>query len=148
AWAPPSARPRSATWTTWPRWAPRSLWPCTFAARTPSLEELDRKLVGRMLAAPRAQQPHVRAWLEKFSRSPLFPWQGKTFKHETADHGHGVNRLLGERVTWFRFHTFVGPSDAGDLDAVHLDYSTTATPPWCARSSTRSVRWRPGCPSY
>ena len=25
----------------------------------------------------------------------VVPWQGKTFKHETAD--HGVNRLLGER---------------------------------------------------
>ncbi|HKC20164.1 MAG TPA: hypothetical protein VKE27_11110, partial [Candidatus Dormibacteraeota bacterium] len=90
-------------------------------ARTPALEELDGKLNGRMLAVPRAQKPHVKAWLEKFSRSPLFPWQGKTFSHETADHGHGVNRLLGERVTWFRFHTFIGPSHAGDFDAVHLD---------------------------
>ena len=27
----------------------------------------------------------------------VVPWQGKTFKHESADHGHGVNRLLGER---------------------------------------------------
>ncbi|TMC80499.1 MAG: hypothetical protein E6J06_14630 [Chloroflexi bacterium] len=98
-------------------------------AQTPSLEDLDGKLSGRMLAVPRAQQPHVRAFLEKFSRSPLFPWQGKTFKHETANHGHGVNRLLGEKVTWFRFHTFVGPSHAGDFDAVHLDYSHDGNPP-------------------
>ena len=98
-------------------------------ARTPSLEELDGKMVGRMLAVPRAQEPHVKSVLEKFARSRVFPWQGKTFQHETSNHGHGVNRLLGERVTWFRFHTFVGPSHAGDFDAVHLDYSHDGNPP-------------------
>ena len=99
------------------------------AAHTPTLEDLDGKMSGRMLAVPRAQEPHVRAWLEKFARSPLFPWQGKTFTHETANQGHGVNRLLGERVTWFRFHTYVGRSHAGDFDAVHLDYSHDGNPP-------------------
>ena len=34
------------------------------SARTPALEELDGRLSGRMLTVPRAQQPHVRAWLE------------------------------------------------------------------------------------
>jgi hypothetical protein len=97
--------------------------------RTPTLEALDGKMVGRMLAVPRAQEPHVKAVLEKFARSRVFPWQGKTFKHETSNHGHGVNRLLGERVTWFRFHTFVGRSHAGDFDAVHLDYSHDGNPP-------------------
>jgi hypothetical protein len=98
-------------------------------ARTPTLEELDGKMHGRMLAVPRLQKPHVKAWLDRFSRSHLFPWQGKTFSHETANHGHGVNRLLGERVTWFRFHTYIGPSHAGDFDAVHLDYSHDGNPP-------------------
>jgi hypothetical protein len=98
-------------------------------ARTPSLAELDGKMHGRMLAVPRLQKPHVKAWLDRFSRSALFPWQGKTFSHETADHGHGVNRLLGERVTWFRFHTYIGPSHAGDFDAVHLDYGHDGNPP-------------------
>jgi hypothetical protein len=98
-------------------------------ARTPALEELDGKLTGRMLSLPRAQEPHVRAVLDRFARSSLFPWQGKTFSHETANHGHGVNRLLGERVIWFHFHTFVGPSHAGDFDAVHLDYSHDGNPP-------------------
>jgi hypothetical protein len=98
-------------------------------ARTPALEELDGRLTGRMLAVPRAQELHVRAFLERFARSRLFPWQGKTFMHETANHGHGVNRLLGERVAWFRFHTFVGPSHAGDFDAVHLDYGHDGNPP-------------------
>jgi hypothetical protein len=108
---------------------PDELMDLYLTARTPTLEELDGKMSGRMLAVPRAQRPHVKAWLDKFSRSPLFPWQGKTFSHETADHGHGVNRLLGERVTWFRFHTFVGKSHAGDFDAVHLDYSHDGNPP-------------------
>jgi hypothetical protein len=98
-------------------------------ARTPTLEELDGKMHGRMLAVPRLQKPHVKAWLDRFSRSRLFPWQGKTFSHETANHGHGVNRLLGERVTWFRFHTYIGRSHAGDFDAVHLDYSHDGNPP-------------------
>ena len=98
-------------------------------ARTPTLDELDGKLAGRMLAVPRAQEPHVRAFLDRFAKSRLFPWQGKTFMHETSNHGHGVNRLLGERVTWFRFHTFVGPSHAGDFDAVHLDYGHDGNPP-------------------
>ena len=98
-------------------------------ARTPKLEDLDGKLSGRMLAVPRLQKPAVKKWLETFSRSGLFPWQGKTFMHETSAHGHGVNRLLGERITWFRFETSVGRSHAGDFDAVHLDYGHDRNPP-------------------
>ena len=109
------------------------------SARTPALEELDGKLTGRMLAVPRLQTPQVSALLQKFARSRLFPWQGKTFMHETSSHGHGVNRLLGERVTWFRFHTFVGPSHAGDFDSVHLDYAHDRNPP-LVRSVKDEVR--------
>ena len=98
-------------------------------ARTPTLEELDGRMTGRMLAVPRLQKPEVKRFLERFSRSKVFPWQGKTFSHESATHGHGVNRLLGERVAWFHFHTFVGRSNAGDFDAVHLDYSHDGNPP-------------------
>ena len=98
-------------------------------ARTPRLEDLDGKLAGRMLAVPRIQKPQVTKFLDRFSRSKLFPWQGKTFLHETEGHGHGVNRLLGERVAWFHFHTSVGPSHAGDFDSVHLDYSHDGNPP-------------------
>jgi hypothetical protein len=98
-------------------------------AKTPRLADLDGKLVGRMLAAPRAQEPHVRRWLDRFAKSGLFPWQGKTFEHETAEHGHGVNRLFGERVSWFHFETSIGPSKAGDFDSVHLDYGHDRNPP-------------------
>ncbi len=55
-------------------------------------------LPGRMLAVPRVQKPHVKAWLDRFSKSPLFPWQGKTFKHETADHSHDGNAPVVRKV--------------------------------------------------
>src|SRR2546428_4574217 len=79
-------------------------------ARTPKLEDLDGKLVGRMLAVPRIQQPHVKKFLDRFARSGLFPWQGKTLSHENQGHGHGVDRLLGERATSVRFTTPSAPS--------------------------------------
>jgi hypothetical protein len=97
-------------------------------AKTPRLADLDGKLDGRMLAAPRASKPQVRRWLAGFAKSGIFPWRGKTFEHETAEHGHGVNRLFGERVSWFHFETSVGPSRAGDFDSVHLDYSHDNNP--------------------
>lgn len=114
------------------------------SARTPRLEDLDGKLVGRMLAVPRLQQPNVKRFLDRFARSGLFPWQGKTFSHETAEHGHGVNRLLGERVTWFRFHTSVGPSHAGDFDAVNLDYGQDGNPPLVRRVKDEVREVAPG----
>ena len=98
-------------------------------ARTPRLEDLDGKLSGRMLAVPRLQKPAVSRWLKRFSKSRAFPWQGKNFEHETEGHGHGVNRLFGERVSWFKFETSIGPSHAGDFDAVHLDYGHGGNPP-------------------
>src|SRR5207248_11473074 len=74
-------------------------------ARTPRLEDLDGKLAGRMLAAPRIQKPQVKKFLDRFSRSKLFPCLGKTFMQETEGHGHDVNRLHDARVTWLRLHT-------------------------------------------
>ena len=71
----------------------------------------------------------MRRWLDRFAKSGLFPWQGKTFEHETAEHGHGVNRLFGERVSWFHFKTSIGPSKAGDFESVHLDYGHDRNPP-------------------
>src|SRR5260370_16363568 len=80
------------------------------SARTPRLEDLDGKLSGRMLAVPRLQKPHVRAWITKFSRSPLFPWQGKTFGHETAQPLHEINLLLPPSLPSFRANTSPPPS--------------------------------------
>lgn len=99
------------------------------AGSTPRLGDLDGKLSGRMLAVPRVQDPRVRRFLSRFARSGAFPWQGKTFDSQTPQHGHGVNRLFGNRVNLFRFETSVGPSRAGAFDAVHLDYSHSQNPP-------------------
>lgn len=98
-------------------------------AATPRLADLDGSLSGRMLAVPRVQDPRVRRFLARFARSGAFPWQGKTFDSESDEHGHGINRLFGNRVNLFRFETSVGPSLAGDFDAVHLDYSHNNNPP-------------------
>ena len=98
-------------------------------AKTPQVADLDGRLEGRMLAMPQAQEPHVRHWLQSFAGSGAFPWQGKTFEHESAGHGRGVNRLFGERVEWFHFETYVGPSKAGDFEAVQLDYAHDRNPP-------------------
>lgn len=80
------------------------------SAKTPRLADLDGKLEG-------------------FAKSGIFPWRGKTFEHETAEHGQGVNRLFGERVNWFHFETSAGPSNAGDFDSVNLDYGHDRNPP-------------------
>jgi len=117
--------PTPATLDDLARLDPDQLMGLYHGARTPRLATL----AGRMLAVPRLQKPHVKTWVEKFSKSRVFPWQGKTFEHQTESHGHGVNRLLGERVTWFRFETSVGRSHAGDFDAVHLDYGHSGNPP-------------------
>ncbi len=111
------------------RLSPEELMELYQKAKTPHLADLDGKLSGRLLTVPQAQEPRVRRWLEAFARSGLFPWQGKTFAHETPEHGHGVNRLFGERVSWFHFETSVGPSRAGDFDSVHLDYAHDGNPP-------------------
>ncbi len=50
---------------------------------------------------------------------------------------------FGEHVTWFRFHTFVARSHAGDFDAVHLDYGHDGNPP-VVRKVKDEVRVAPG----
>src|SRR5437899_12438667 len=61
-------------------------------ARTPKPEDLDGKLVGRMLGVPRIQPLHVKKFLNRFARSGLFPWQAQTFSQQTERQRHGVNR--------------------------------------------------------
>src|SRR5256885_14694186 len=67
------------------------------AARTPAIADLDGRLQGRMLAVPRAQEPHVSRWLRGLAGTP---WQGKTVEHHDSQHGEGVNRGLGEKLNW------------------------------------------------
>ena len=106
------------------------------AARTPAVTDLDGRLQGRMLAVPRAQEPHVARWLRALAGTL---WQGKTFEHHDSMHGEGVNRVLGEKLNWFHFDTEVGPSRAGDFDALQLNYDHHGNPP-LVRSVKDEVR--------
>jgi hypothetical protein len=108
-------------------------------AGTPRVEDLEGRLRGRMLAVPRAQEPHVAKLLRDFAGSGLFPWQGKTFETVGPGHGAGINRVLHERFNWFPFETSVGRSRAGDFDAVQLDYDRPGNPP-LVRSIKDEVR--------
>lgn len=104
------------------------LWTLYCQAKVPSLDDLDGRLVGRMLTVPGLENPAVARNLRGFAASGMFPWQGKTFESRGDGTGKGVNRVLGDRKNWFRFDTFIGTSRAGDFDAVHLNYDNPANP--------------------
>lgn len=98
------------------------------SGRTPTVGDLDGDLVGRMLAVPGAG-PFGGA-LRSFARSRAFPWRGKSFRSLSAERGEGINRVFGDSSPrrWFRFETFVGPSRAGDFEALQLDYDNPGNP--------------------
>lgn len=104
------------------------LWHLYRHANTPEIEDLEGRLVGRMLNVPGMDQPAVAKFLNRFAASGRFPWQGKTFESHGDGTGQGINRVLGNRRDWFRFDTFIGPSRAGDFDALHLNYDNPGNP--------------------
>ncbi len=111
------------------RLGPSDLAPLYRRAKTPRVEDLEGPLRGRMLAIPSAHAlPLLPAILRGYAASGLFPWQGKTFRTLGEGRGEGLNRVLGNRFSWFRFATSVGKSRAGDFDAVHLDYDKPENP--------------------
>ncbi|MEZ4450311.1 MAG: hypothetical protein R3B09_12610 [Nannocystaceae bacterium] len=84
-------------------------------------------LKGRMLATvilPESVEALARWW----ASSAAFVWRGKSFEPHGRGRGEGLNRVLGDRLRLFRFHTHVGRSRAGDFDAVHLDYDLPQNP--------------------
>jgi hypothetical protein len=96
-------------------------------ARVPRIADVRGDLRGRMLAVvklPRAVQRAVRA----FAGSDAFPWRGKSFTPKDDHGGDGINRVLLDRLRLYRFETYVGPSRAGDFDAVQLDYDNADNP--------------------
>lgn len=98
-------------------------------AKTPRVEDLDGPLLGRLLAVPAAEAiPGLPGLIKRFSRSRVFPWQGKNFKTVARGRGAGVNRVLGNRAEWFRFETFAGKSNSGDFEVVHLNYDNPGNP--------------------
>lgn len=98
------------------------------AARVPRLGTVSGDLRGRMLAIPSFGQSLVASACRGLARTSSFPWKGKTFTPLTESAGEGINRVFSDRFRLFRFTTFVGPSRAGDFDAVQLDYDHPENP--------------------
>lgn len=96
-------------------------------ARVPRLGDVQGDLRGRMLAVP-ALRGTVAAAVAAFAASRRFPWRGKTFVPHDDTRGEGFNRVVSDRFRLYRFETSIGPSRAGDFDAVQLDYDLPENP--------------------
>ena len=97
------------------------------SGRVPRIGDVRGDLVGRMLVSPVVSEP-VADVVRGLARASWFPWKGKTFAPRTHDAGEGWNRVFTDRNHWFRFTTSLGPSRAGDFDALHLDYDHPENP--------------------
>lgn len=112
-------------------------------ARTPRVGDLSGDLRGRMLAVallPPALDRLPRAW----ARTRAFPWRGKSFSPRDEDRGDGINRVLSDRLKLFRFETSIGPSRAGDFDALQLDYDLPDNPFFIRAIEDEVRELRPG----
>ena len=99
-------------------------------ARAPRIGDVAGDLRGRMLAWPSLEaRPGVAAAIRSFAGSSAFPWRGKSFTPHGETNGEGINRVFSDRFRLFRFETFIGPSRAGDFDALQLDYDLAGNPP-------------------
>jgi len=96
-------------------------------ARVPRLTDVAGDLRGRMLAVPSLSGRAADA-VRAFARSDRFPWRGKSFRPFDDTRGEGINRVVVDRFRLYPFQTFIGPSKAGDFDAVQLDYDLPANP--------------------
>lgn len=96
-------------------------------ARTPAIQEVRGDLIGRMLPAPSAPAA-VQEAMRTLARQSFFPWKGKTFAPRDVRRGEGWNRVFSDKNLWFRFTTSIGPSRAGNFDALHLDYDHPENP--------------------
>jgi hypothetical protein len=101
--------------------------PLYAAATTPALGEVRGDLRGRMLATtvlPDWAARAARAW----ASSERFVWRGKSFTPRGEHAGEGINRVLVDAFRLYPFETHVGPSRAGDFDALQLDYDLPHNP--------------------
>ncbi len=94
---------------------------------TPRVSDLDGDLRGRMLALPHAGRP-LASVVRALGAWDRFPWRGKSFRSTDGAHGEGFNRYVTDRIHLHRFTTSIGPSRAGDFDAVQLDYDRPDNP--------------------
>lgn len=99
-------------------------------ARAPRIGDVSGDLRGRMLAWPSLdRRPTIANAIRTFAGSAAFPWRGKSFEPKGELGGDGINRVISDRFRLFRFETFIGPSKAGDFDALQLDYDLPSNPP-------------------
>ena len=110
-------------------------------ARAPdSIPDLDGDARGAMLAWRRPGSGPIASALRSFGKSSAFPWEGKSFKAETAEKGGGINRInLLRKMRWFPFHTRLDSSFLDGERTFVLDYSGRGNPP-LIRSIVDEVR--------
>ncbi len=127
------------------RVAPETLRKLYVAGRTPAIADLTGDLRGRMLALV-ALPSWLFWWARLWARSNLFPWLGKSFFADGPDvaRGTGVNRVFKDRIRWFKFDTFIGPSRAGDFGAFQLDYDNPGNPSFIRAIKDEVRELRPG----
>ncbi len=94
---------------------------------SPPIHALKGDLRGRMLAVP-ALPKVITALPCAWARTQFFPWRGKSFSRGEQARGHGINRVVSERLKVFPFETFVGPSHHDAKPAVQLDYDLRQNP--------------------
>ncbi|MCG8422233.1 MAG: hypothetical protein MJE77_30295 [Proteobacteria bacterium] len=112
-------------------------------ASVPALDALNGDLRGRMLAV-RVLSARVWSVLRRFAGSRFFPWRGKSFSPTGSDEGRGTNRLFSDRLRLLPFQTSIGPSRAGDFDAVQLDYDLPKNPFFIRAIKDEIRELRPG----
>ena len=96
-------------------------------ASVPKLEDVRGDLRGRMLAIPALHEPFA-ALPRALASSRRFPWRGKSFSPRSEANGEGKNRVVLDRFRLYRFETFIGPSRAGNFQALQLDYDLPENP--------------------
>jgi hypothetical protein len=94
-----------------------------------SLSALDGDPIGRMLAVRGVERLPVAGPLRSFAAAASFPWEGKSFRSESATRGTGINRVkLGGRHRLFPFETRIEPSAIDGKDTIVLDYGSPDNP--------------------
>ncbi len=112
-------------------------------ARVPKVEDVRGDLRGRMLAVP-PLPPSLAGPIRRFASSDRFPWRGKSFQPASELRGDGINRIFVDSLRRFRFETFVGPSRAGNFDALQLDYDNSDNPFFIRAVKDEIRELRPG----
>jgi hypothetical protein len=120
-----------------------ALLPLYQGARVPRIADVHGALRGRMLAVEGLPAPLVGP-IRAFASSNAFPWRGKSFSPLGSDHGEGINRVVSDRFSIYRFQTFIGPSRAGAFDALQLDYDLPSNPFFIRAIKDEIRELRPG----